>query len=60
MATKKVFTWGEDTASSVKSMERSVEQFLVDELDNQDIGTVTGPKGEEYAILVKVTLKPAA
>ena len=64
MATKKVYTWGEDLVdalhpeqSSLLKMAKHIERFLADNLDETHLGEVVGPKGEKYVIRIVVTLE---
>jgi hypothetical protein len=57
MAAKKGFTWGAERAPTAVRMEKTIEAYLVDELDNADLGTVIGPRGEAYCIRVTVDLE---
>lgn len=59
-ADDRVYLWGEEYEPTRERIISNIEGFLVGELNNQDLWSVTGPKGEQYGIRIWVTLEPQA
>jgi hypothetical protein len=57
-ADDRVYLWGEEYEPTRERIISNIEGFLVGELNNQDLWSVTGPKGEQYRIRIAVTLEP--
>lgn len=60
MTTKPMYAWGEEYAPTHEAIVEHIVGFIVGELNNQHLGGVTGPNGEEYVVRVVVTLEPKA